>query len=174
MKLLKKNLCAVAKLTGPSTVEERIEHRKKHNCTLKEKDLIHAVKSGLNEIKMGAQSILPCETYNAIEDNAPNLVFMHYKQVNKLQKLLAKHHCPEYLDEPAVERNQESEKRDVYVKLHNINSTVLLKEWLNAKKDIIELALGIKKNFSCQAKTRAMEDTLFACPDEALMVSGQT
>jgi hypothetical protein len=39
------------------------------------------------------------------------MVFVHYKQANKLQKLLAKHHCPELLEEPPTEANVATENR---------------------------------------------------------------
>ena len=32
--------------------------------------------------------------YEMIKENDPNIVFVHYKQVSQLQKLLSKHHCP--------------------------------------------------------------------------------
>ena len=111
------------------------------------------------------------------------MVFVHYKQANKLQKLLAKHHCPELLEEPPTEANVATENRmEVYLRLQKgedagtVTSTstsivVKLDEWLHEKSGLLESSLQMKKDISCQAKTRHMEDDLFACPDQAIKVT---
>ena len=40
-----------------------------------------------------------------------------------------------------------------------------LDAWLHAKGDLLEWSLKLRKNATCQAKTKHMEDKLFACPD---------
>ena len=111
------------------------------------------------------------------------MVFVHYKQANKLQKLLAKHHCPELLEEPPTEANVATENRmEVYLRLQKgedagtVTSTstsivVKLDEWLHEKSATLEWSLKLKKHVSCQAKTRHMEDDLFACSDQTIKVS---
>lgn len=46
-------------------------------------------------------------------------------------------------------------------------------EWLEAKEDVIEWSLNLKEGVECQAKTRTIEDEMFACSDEIVRLSGQ-
>jgi hypothetical protein len=138
------------------------------------------------EVGGGAPEILTCQSYNALQENAPQLVFLHYKQVDKLQTLLAKHHCPELLDELPFKVNAaEDKKKKVF--LHNRKDTVSnavrieellhekgamsIEEWLQAKGPTLEWALNLRNEVSCQAKTTRMENELFGCPDETLKVT---
>ena len=40
-----------------------------------------------------------------------------------------------------------------------------LDDWLHAKGDLLEWPLKLRKNATCQANTKHMEDELFACPN---------
>eukprot|EP00546_Thalassionema_frauenfeldii_P011824 CAMPEP_0178908654 /NCGR_PEP_ID=MMETSP0786-20121207/8044_1 /TAXON_ID=186022 /ORGANISM="Thalassionema frauenfeldii, Strain CCMP 1798" /LENGTH=186 /DNA_ID=CAMNT_0020580583 /DNA_START=168 /DNA_END=725 /DNA_ORIENTATION=+ len=141
-----------------------------NECQLKEKVLINAIRRKQSEIGIGSTQLLTCEAYECIKDNSPNLVFMHFKQASKLQKLLAKHHCPEVTKE--IRTNAGSEKKPVSVVLENNGDLVSLDDWLNAKSQMVELALDLKKDVSCQATTRDIEHELLACSSETLQISG--
>ncbi len=67
------------------------------HCNLDEHPVIQLIKERVFEIK--PIQLDNCDAHAAFEENDPNLVFIHYKQVDKLQPLLAKHHCPEILDQ---------------------------------------------------------------------------
>mmetsp|Transcript_3406 Transcript_3406/g.9553 ORF Transcript_3406/g.9553 Transcript_3406/m.9553 type:complete len:340 (-) Transcript_3406:592-1611(-) len=138
-------------------------------CVIPEIELVAAIKKKTGEIGVGSTEILTCDSYDALDDNAPNFVFVHYKQASRLQKLLAKRFCPVELDQPTAVQNVFSEKAEIRVMLQNNNDdrTVSLKEWLEAKKGLLEFSLELRESASCQAKTRAMEEKLFHCPDEA-------
>lgn len=138
-------------------------------CVIPEIELVAAIKKKTAEIGFGSTEILTCDSYDALDDNAPNFVFVHYKQASRLQKLLAKRFCPVELDQPTAVKNMFSEKAEIRVMLQNNNDdrTVSLKEWLEAKKGLLEFSLELRESASCQAKTRAMEEKLFHCPDEA-------
>eukprot|EP00537_Pseudo-nitzschia_pungens_P013822 CAMPEP_0172395106 /NCGR_PEP_ID=MMETSP1061-20121228/18127_1 /TAXON_ID=37318 /ORGANISM="Pseudo-nitzschia pungens, Strain cf. pungens" /LENGTH=339 /DNA_ID=CAMNT_0013126591 /DNA_START=93 /DNA_END=1109 /DNA_ORIENTATION=- len=137
-------------------------------CVVPEIELVAAIKKKTAEIGFGSTEILTCDSYDALDDNAPNFVFVHYKQASRLQKLLAKRFCPIELNQPSAVSNVFSEKAEIRVMLQNIdNRTVSLKEWLEAKKGLLEFSLELRESASCQAKTRAMEEKLFYCPDEA-------
>ena len=138
-------------------------------CLVEEKSLIKAIEELKNEIGIGATQMLTCEAYDCILDNNPNLVFMHYKQASQFQKLLAKHHCPGV--EYSVS-NVGSDKGAVSVVLKG--KRVSLDKWLSAKRPMLEMALRLKKTVSCQGTTRDIEHELFACPDEALQISGRS
>lgn len=99
------------------------------------------------------------------------MIFLRYKQSNKLQRLLAKHHCPELLDDPPTEKNVAKDKPMIaYLRLRKEGSVVVkLDDRLHAKGDFLEWVLQLKNHATCQAKTRHMEDDeLFACPDQAI------
>jgi hypothetical protein len=134
-------------------------------------------KGAYNEIGMGGSRSLSCNTFDAIEQNAPNMVLVHYKQANKLQKLLAKHHCPDLLldnkEWKPIEANVDVKKtKEVYLQIGG-GDNIKLDEWLKEKRNYIEYALSTRagKIKSCQSKVRRMEDDLFACKDEVLQVA---
>ena len=94
--------------------------------------------------------------------------------VDKLQKLLAKHHCPEMLmlDEMPVKTNVAADKTlKVLLNKKGASNSIELEEWLHAKGPAMEWALQLRSKASCQAKTFHMEDELFACPDKTLKVT---
>ena len=135
-----------------------------------------------NEIYIGTNQILTCGTYDCIKDNRPNLVFLHYKQASRLQKLLAKHHCPSVQTE--VKQNTGAAKRPIEVVLthtqtdgwstSSTTTNVDLDQYIHAKIQHMEDFFKMKENASCVGTTRDLEDDLFLCPDEALHISGRT
>ena len=145
------------------------------HCILDENSFVKEIAANEAEVGFSTHRLLTCQSYKAIQENANQLVFLHYKQVDKLQKLLAKHHCPEMLDELPIKANDSSNK-SLKVLLHKNGtdeSTNLteLEEWLHAKGPAMEWTLQLRSKASCQAKTFHMEDELFACPDETLKVT---
>eukprot|EP00531_Pseudo-nitzschia_arenysensis_P013046 CAMPEP_0116114728 /NCGR_PEP_ID=MMETSP0329-20121206/131_1 /TAXON_ID=697910 /ORGANISM="Pseudo-nitzschia arenysensis, Strain B593" /LENGTH=375 /DNA_ID=CAMNT_0003608119 /DNA_START=57 /DNA_END=1184 /DNA_ORIENTATION=+ len=152
-----------------------------NKCHVTEEKLIDTILGKRNEIGSGVLRLLTCEVYESVEDNRPNLVFMHYKQATKLQKLLAKHHCPNVRHDIRV--NVGSNKDPVSIILGgptNNGTLVDLDDWLDAKSQLMEYALATKEKVSidgaegvsCQATTRTIEDLMFSCPSETLFVSG--
>eukprot|EP00537_Pseudo-nitzschia_pungens_P012543 CAMPEP_0172384346 /NCGR_PEP_ID=MMETSP1061-20121228/2129_1 /TAXON_ID=37318 /ORGANISM="Pseudo-nitzschia pungens, Strain cf. pungens" /LENGTH=371 /DNA_ID=CAMNT_0013112943 /DNA_START=616 /DNA_END=1731 /DNA_ORIENTATION=- len=154
----------------PEKEKEKQKQKQSEPCTVREQDLVAAIQKKVAEIGFGATEILTCDSYDALDDNAPNFVFVHYTQASRLQKLLAKRFCPAELNQPAEVsvRNVSTNKRKIHVELQRDNSIVSLQEWLEAKKGLLEYALELRESASCQAKTRAMEEKLFHCPDETL------
>jgi len=143
-------------------------------CQVAENKLLETIQNKVDEIRYGSgESLLKCKTFESIKDYAPNLAFVHYKQAMKIQKLLSKHHCPES-KLPDFESNVvgAAEKMSVSIVLEESKTTVPMKEWLEAKSNILELVLQLKQDVSCQGTVRNIEDNLFACPDEALQISG--
>ena len=144
------------------------------HCILDETIVLRLIESKGIEIRMGSTMTLTCDAYEAIEQNAPDMVFMHYKQVDKLQRLLTKHHCPKLLNEAPARHNYKGERKmNVYLRLKNKGKDgekviVNVDDWLEEKIYMMEWALKMKKNITCQAKTRHMEEELFGCPGEAL------
>jgi hypothetical protein len=151
--------------------------KNKTHCILDEGAVVNEIAARRAEVGFATHDILTCQSYKAIQENAPQLVFLHYKQVDKLQTLLAKHHCPELLDELPVEENLARDK-PLKVLLHkrtdNITNAVDLEEWLNAKAPALEWTLRLRRSASCQAKTIHMEEELFNCPEEALRVTPES
>jgi len=92
------------------------------HCSFDEGLIPQLVEKGVFEIGMGASRTLSCNAFDAIEQNAPNMVLVHYKQANKLQKLLAKHHCPDLLldskEWKPIEANVDVKKtKEVYLQI---------------------------------------------------------
>ena len=145
------------------------------HCQVQEKTLMKLIEKGEAEITFGGPTLWTCQTYESVRENRPNMVFLNYKQVSKLLKLLSKHHCPEISSD--VRENVGGEKQHVSVVLggpKNRGDMVDLDDWLQAKKNLVEYVLNIKTKGSCQSTIREIEDRLFACPSETLQVSGQS
>jgi len=142
------------------------------HCTLDEVAVVDLIEKRFGEVGMGSSDILTCKAYEAIEQNAPNMIFMHYTQANKLQKLLAKHYCPELMEEePSRFNTAKGKGMEVYLRLKKGKDIVNLEIWLKEKRLLLEWALKLKKHASCQAKTKHIEDNLFACADQTVKVS---
>ena len=158
------------------TVATKFNVRKNNtHCILDERSFVNDIAANSAEVGISTHRLLTCQSYKAIQENAPQLVFLHYKQVDKLQKLLAKHHCPEMLDELPIRANM-AEDKSLKVLLHKkgtdeARNSVDVEEWLYAKGPAMEWTLKLRREASCQAKTFHMEDELFACPDETLRVT---
>jgi hypothetical protein len=143
-------------------------------CIIEEKGLIELVSIHPREIDgPSIVNTLTCSVYEAIEENKTNMVFMHYKQAAKLEVALAKYHCPDLLSEGKVPieivNDANSVKETFHVRLASEEGrVVLLKEWTETKKHILEWAFGLKQNMTCQGKTRDMENAMFSCKDEII------
>ena len=148
------------------------------HCILDEGSLLNDIAANVAEVGFSTHRLLTCQSYEAIQDNSPQLVFLHSKQLDKLQKILAKHHCPEMLDELPIKANVAGDK-SLQVLLHKkgtdeARSSIRIEEWLDAKGSAMEWALQLRRDASCQGKTFHMEDELFACPDETLRVTSES
>eukprot|EP00581_Thalassiosira_minuscula_P028918 CAMPEP_0183758152 /NCGR_PEP_ID=MMETSP0739-20130205/6224_1 /TAXON_ID=385413 /ORGANISM="Thalassiosira miniscula, Strain CCMP1093" /LENGTH=352 /DNA_ID=CAMNT_0025995705 /DNA_START=64 /DNA_END=1122 /DNA_ORIENTATION=- len=165
-----KGVCGGANGQDPMPVEfEKIEG---DDCYVKEDKLVDLIKSRKNEINDGASKLLTCETFEAIEDYAPNMVFMDYKQANNLQHLLAEKYCPQMSE--TVEANVASKKQNqvFVITKEAVNKkgdhTVNLEEWTKTKTNYLEMSLQLNERATCVAKGRAMEDKLYSCKDNFL------
>ena len=161
-----------------------------NQCQVTEEKLGKTIKEKRYEIGDGVLRLLTCELYQSIKDNRPNLVFMHYTQASRLQKLLAKHHCPDVTEDVRI--NVGAVKQPITIVLggsKNSGERVDLNDWIKAKSRLIEYAFATKENVSvknkkewidtkegvsCQATTRDVEDLLLECPSQTLQVSGRS
>lgn len=141
-------------------------------CYVNEKLLTDTIASRIGEIHMGAPELLTCETYKAIEDRRPTMIFMDYEKASQLQRLLAKHHCPEVTDTFRI-----SSSKSLFTVLggsENTGTVVSMDEWLSAKKGLMEYVYGLRRDASCQGVTQDIEDDLFSCRSATLDVSRRT
>jgi hypothetical protein len=146
-----------------------VELGDQNRCIIDEKHLVSLIKGREHEI--GSNKFMTCNFFDGIAQNTPsNLVFVHYKQADKLQQILAKHHCPHILKDLPIEENVAANRKiEPFIRLKTNSSTeVTFKEWFDNKKNVILWALDLKSNVDCQSKIMDMEDHLFSCPDEAV------
>ena len=141
------------------------------HCVLNEGLFIDIIETKMYEIGNGPDDTLTCDAYEAIEQNLPNFVFLHYTQQNKLQNLFAKHYCPDQEKKHILE-NVSSKRigRKLFIKLDNDGEEHPISEWVIEKGNMIEWSLKMKGN-RCQHKTRRIEDAMFACKDEIYQIS---
>ena len=136
------------------------------HCIFDEEVIIQLIEEETEEIGIGNSQIMKFDVYDAIKDNAPNMLFMDYKQSDQLQRVVAKRCCPEI--EPAHLNIKGS--RDFYFRLSDY-SYVFLDDWLSAKGELLEWSLHLKKEIECQPTTRRMEDRLLDCKDGIIKAS---
>jgi len=149
---------------------ETLVSRNATTCVVREKSLVYAIiKERVHEIGIGTSNILTCNSYDAIQENAPNLLVLHYKQVNELQKRIAKYHCPTKQEVLHI-NTKDSPTFETLVALESTNTMVNLEEWLIQKQELLEWSLHLKKHSTCQAKTRKLETSMLTCPSEAIML----
>lgn len=140
-------------------------------CTIDEEHVITIIKNRNLEIGVGAPEILTCEYFDAIAQNTPsNLVFIHYKQANKLQEILSKYHCPHVMKDLPFTMNDASKKIiEPFIRLKtNKSKIVTFEEWFDKKQSLILWALNSNSKMNCKSKILDMEDHLFSCPDESV------
>ena len=132
-----------------------------NNCYLSEDKLINKfLAKRYQEMEMGTNELLTCQTYSSIEEYAPNMVFVDYRNANSIQNLLAEKYCPHMLNRTMHAAS--TGEKVIYVTLEN-GSNVTLADWLDKKLSFLEWTLDLNKKSSCQVKTRRMEDELGSC-----------
>jgi len=144
-------------------------------CTIDEGLILEALKYRLGEISGAEQRILTCDTYDAIENNNPNMIFVNSKQIDRLMRVLADNYCPE-LSDASFHGNADEDKNklEYRVKLNkkdpNVGEFVSLDDWVEKKGDLLGWATKLRDNVDkekqCQGKTRKMEKELYSCPTE--------
>ena len=148
------------------------------HCILDEEAFLQVIADKDVEIGMSTHRLLTCQTFQAMEENAPQLVILNYKQIDKLNELLAKRYCPEMLDELPMNSNAATDNPMKVLLRRNgtdVNrDTVDIDEWLRGKGSALEWTLKLREKASCQRKTLRMEDELFGCRDEALRVTPES
>lgn len=152
--------------------------RNEHNCSFEEEAFLDLVSEKKPyEIGHGNRRILTCNLYTVLKENQPNIVFMHYTQLDRLQQVLAKRYCPEYEGKAPMHANQSKDKpsSNIYVNIHSNDSTttstttatVPFDQWLEAKSDWLEWAVKVEP-WKCYKETKQMEHALFSCADEII------
>ena len=112
-------------------------------------------------------NIFTCELYKNIRMNRPNFVIMNFTQVDNMQRLLAKKHCP---GQDPVHHN--SKRRDnMVVKLSSDESEHSLNDWIDAKINILQWTLNLNSNRQCKGETRSMEEAMLQCETGFIQVS---
>jgi len=126
-------------------------------CSINEESLIKILKARPEEMQMGTNELLTCETYNAIEEYAPNMIFMDFKSANNIQSLIAEKYCPHMANHHIAKGD---DKISVVIK----NGTLVsLSTWLDQKSSYLDWSLELNKRANCLVKTRHMEENLNTC-----------
>jgi hypothetical protein len=133
------------------------------------------------EIQFSLHKTLSCRTYDALEKNNSNILFVHYKQADRLQKLLAKYYCPHMLSQEAIhanvanDKNEEGGLRGVNVPRKKGNRIVPLDDWLKENEASFQWGAHSSKESKrfdktqeCLAQTEELERSLFSCDDEVM------
>ena len=139
-------------------------------CTVSEDYAMKIIKERQAEIGIGVPEHLTCDFYQSMVSNAPNFMFVDFSRASELQKILAKHYCPELMAQPMKYNMASQSTTRVRLRLKN-GEEVELTEWLQAKKNVLEFATDARANATCQATTRYMEDELNRCGSQSMQVT---
>lgn len=132
-----------------------------NNCFLNEQKFIDKVlKVRGFEMAMSTNALLTCKSYQSIEEYAPNMIFVDYKNATKVQNLLAEKYCPNMTSTFKITT---PETYAIYITREEDGKSVLLSDWMDRKMPFIEWTLGLNDGASCLVKTRQMEDELILC-----------
>ena len=140
-------------------------YKSEGSCYITESNLVKLIKKKPQEIGGSGPRFLTCNTFDAIENYAPTLVFMDYKKVSRLQERIAAKYCPE---EGPKNENVGATKIQTYVSISSENGTntnVTLDDWLETKSSTLEFSLRLNHDASCMATIRKMERELYSCKD---------
>ena len=148
-------------------------------CIIEESVLHDIVSNHFNETFFSTKRTLTCGFFDELERHKPqNMVLINYKQANKLQLAFAQHYCPELItrNEVPIQENVDAMKDRVYTRLansktkHGLNE-VLLTEWVETKRHVLETVFDWNSDFECHGKVRELEKELFPCNDEILHIN---
>lgn len=164
-----KRLCTgkLNKHSESFTIHNATDDRESY-CAVDESILVDIIDKQSEEIGFNQ---LPCSFHDSIEENKPKMVAIDYKQVNKLQRTLAKHHCPEILsrldeETPLINSATETEI-PTYIKLSSDSSKeVLLSEWVEIKRNYLALVFDLNKKHQCRGEIKDIEEKMSTCNDE--------
>ena len=146
-----------------------------NHCEVQETHLINEIiRKKKHEVGWGSEKLLTCEVYSTIENTAPNMIFLHYKEVDKLQAAIAAHHCPDISSQHQNVAKEKEKGMNITISLSYGNKkgthSPSLEEWIKGKGELLEWGYNIHTDNHCQWKTRHMEDELFKCSDGILSV----
>jgi len=99
---------------------------------VKEEDVLRSLYKG-ELIPLSGSNLLTCNTYKSIEDNYPNMVVMNYRQADRLNTELAKHHCPEMAGDETQMINDEL-RANVFVERATSDEVAQMKAKVDAEK----------------------------------------
>jgi len=143
-------------------------------CVVNEGEVIGVMKKKMIEIGIGTNEIMTCGFYDAIKKNFPQMVFVRYKQADRIQKVLAKYHCPDLLDNPIHDNVDGKKGMEAFLKLDKTGEEMPLNDWLEVNRDMLEFMFQLDATQTCKAKTLSMEDDLLGCEDEMLQMTRDT
>jgi len=148
---------------------------RKNLCAIDEDAMLLEIATRPHEIGMGTFDILTCEVYQSLVEDGTDIMFIHYKQINKLMKLLEKRFCSKLLNNAPIRANVDAEKGlNIFIKTKNEDGqfkSIALEEWLSEKQYLLEWALDLRSSATCQSTTKSLEKELLNCPDQALKVT---
>ena len=156
---------------GRHIFEEPTMTKNETHCVIEDEEQLLQMTEGKGPYEVGpdVNSILSCNTYDAIEITNPNLMMMNFRHVDQLQPILAKYHCPELLPQLPFRNNIASTKRDwVYVRTRENGAEVKLEEWAKSKKQFLDWAYNTDEKVQkfCRGKTRKLQNEMNRCSDQ--------
>jgi hypothetical protein len=142
---------------------------KGEDCIIPEQDLIKAIEKQEFEIGRGATQTLTCDTYSTIEENAPNLVFLDYKQVDRVLGLLAKHHCPgNEAALQAIGAHTGHEKPSVAVQIPSTAITTTTTTLTMRKESKIKPEINTENGTNDETETETNDETVYVDQEDWL------
>lgn len=157
---------------------ERIHYDSRNRtCLVEESLLFDIVQEHKHEIGVNLQRALNCSFFDAIQQHTPkNMVIVHFRQSDEMMKSVAKHHCPEVLNQLPLKEIGKDKDIGIFVKLESDKSNaVSIFDWVVKKKHVLGLKHDWFDDYECQGKIREIEEKMFfseedTCIDELVQL----
>lgn len=166
--VVKERLCRPPEDTRPThmnTTKVVLELTEKE-CKISEHYLVrNNLKPQQQEVGISIHRTLSCPVWEEIDASGPTIVFVDYAKANALQEVLASRFCP-HVQPMATNVHEEKAPGVNFSIVRQNGDEIPLKEWVKAKRSVLEYALSLSPPHSCKRRVRQVADTLSSCPND--------
>ena len=147
------------------TSDSFIQHED-NTCTINEDLMLTVIENKYQEIGIGQNQILTCDLYDSVKKNDPNMLYIHYTQLDLLQDILAKYHCPELIGSSFHDNKKDQRPLPQHIYSSETQTTLPVEEWTNNKASLLAWSLNLLggEKEQCNRETHQIEHKLDSCP----------
>jgi len=147
------------------TSDSIIQHED-NTCTIDEDLMLTVIENKYHEIGNGQNQILTCDLYDSVKKSDPNMLYIHYTQLDLLQDIIAKYHCPELIGSSFHDNTGDQRPLPQHIYSSETQTTLPVEEWTNNKASLLAWSLNLLggEKEQCHRETHQIEHKLDSCP----------